>query len=51
MTPQMYFFHSSGTETQQFMEYSIFMSLLPVQKKRVNRKEQNMAQEELKDQQ
>lgn len=41
----------SGTEIQHYMQYSIFMSLLPVQKKGVNRTEQNMAQEELKDQQ
>lgn len=51
MTPQMYFFHSSRTEIQQFKQYSMLMSLLPVQKKGVNRKEQNTAQEELKDQQ
>lgn len=51
MTPQMYFFHPSGTEIQQHMKYSIVMFLLPVQKKGVNRKEKNMVQEELEDQQ
>lgn len=47
----MYIFHSSGTEIQQHMQYCIFMFLLPVQRKGVNRKEQSMAQEELEDQQ
>lgn len=38
-----------GTGIQHYMQYSLFMSLLPVQKG-VNRKEQNTAQEELNDQ-
>jgi len=33
------------------MQYSIFMFLLQVQKKGVNRKEQNMSPEELEDHQ
>lgn len=43
----MDFFHSSGTEIQQRMQMVLIMFLLPVQKKGVNRQEQNMAQEEL----